>query len=149
MLSHHGAVGSRLGDPCHYHCPHEMVSDFGPTYMIHSVALSTLAPQLESQGWKKGTRGDICESLMGFAYLVHRGRLRGDLRKTKQVGGIIDGFSWMAYRLSAITGDDFFVWVRWIIDTVAWRKDALGGEDAQEAAHPSLALVCAEADPVE
>ena len=62
MLSHSGAVRSRLGDPCHDHCPHELVSYFDPTTRIYSVALSRLAPQLEPQGWNQEARGDICET---------------------------------------------------------------------------------------
>ena len=66
MLSDNGAVRCRTGDPCHYVCPVDGgVSYFDPMTRIYSVALSMLAPQLEAQGWNKGARGDICESLMG------------------------------------------------------------------------------------
>ena len=90
---HHGAVRSREGDPCHYRCPFEQVSYFDPSNTIYSVVLSILAPQLQSEGWNKETRGDICESLMGFACLVQRGSARGDRRNTQQVADIIDEFS--------------------------------------------------------
>ena len=118
-LSHHGAVRSREGDPCHDRCPFEQVSYLDPINEIYSVVLSILAPQLQSEGWNKETRGDICESLMGFAYLVQRGIERGDRMNTEHVADIIDEFSWMAYRLATTTGSNFSVWVQWITGTVA------------------------------
>ena len=129
--------------------PVELVSYFGPTTMVYSVALGRVAPQLRPQGWNKGTRGDICKSRMGFVHLVQRGRLRGDLRTTKHAGGINDGVRWMVDRLHANTGNDLVVWVRWITDTDAWRKDALGGEEEREATHQILVLVCDDIYPVD
>ena len=76
-LSHNGAVRSRPGDPCHYHCPVEQVTYFDPSNKIYSVALSTLAPQLDFENWNMETRGDICESLMGYAYLVKMRGVKG------------------------------------------------------------------------
>ena len=75
-LSHNGAVRSRPGDPCHYHCPVEQVTYFDPSNKIYSVALSILAPQLDFENWNMETRGDICESLMGYAYLVKMGAVK-------------------------------------------------------------------------
>ena len=86
-LSHNGAVRSRPGDPCHYHCPVEQVTYFDPSNNIYSVALSILAPQLDFENWNMETRGDICESLMGYAYLVKIGAVKtrdGNERKRKQ-----------------------------------------------------------------
>ena len=39
-FSHNGAVRSRPGDPCHYHCPVEQVTYFDPSNNIYSAALS-------------------------------------------------------------------------------------------------------------
>ena len=57
-LSHNGAVRSRPGDPCHYHCPVEQVTYFDPSNKIYSVALSILAPQLDFENWNMETRGN-------------------------------------------------------------------------------------------
>ena len=73
-LSHNGAVRSRPGDPCHYHCPVEQVTYFDPSNKIYRVALSIWAPRLDFENWNMETRGDICESLMGYAYLVNIAR---------------------------------------------------------------------------
>ena len=146
MLSHNGAVRSRSGDPCHYRCPHEKVDYFDPANMIYSVALSILAPQLESEDWNAQTRGDICESLMGLNYLVKRGSMRGYLTLTKQVADIVDFCSWMTYRLHAVTGDDFLGWVRWINDNVVWRKYSPDSDEERESAYQNLASVCEAVD---
>ena len=149
-LSHNGAVKSRHGDPCHYRCPVENVKYFDPITKIYSVALSILAPQLESEtDWNMEKRGDICESLMGWAYLVKM-RVKGreeNVETTKGVADIIDCFSWRTYRLEATAGDDFFHWVRWIKDNAACRQFAQATKEEQEAAHQSLVRVCEQPDP--
>ena len=123
-LSYYGAVRSRPGDPCHYRCPVEQVTYFDPSNSIYSAALGILAPQLDSENWNKKTRGDICESLMGYAYLVRRNmEPHAEHRKqTEQVADIIDEFSRTTYLLQADTGDNFFNWVLWIKSVAAWRK---------------------------
>ena len=123
-LSYNGAVRSRPGAPCHYRCPVEQVDYFDPSNSIYSAALSILAPQLASENWNMETRGDICESLMGYAYLVRRNmEPHAEHRKqTEQVADIIDEFSRMTYLLQADTGDNFFNWVLWIKSVAAWRK---------------------------
>ena len=151
MLSHNGAVTCRPGDPCHYRCPFEQVRYFDPRNKIYSVALSIMAPQLESEyNWNLNTRGDICESLLGYAYLVKMGMVKGreeNVEKTKGVANIIDCFSWRTYQLELTAGDDFFHWVRWIKDNAACGQFAQASEEEQEAAHHNLLRVCEEADP--
>ena len=143
-LSHCGAVRSRDGDPCHYVCTVEGVRYFDPTNRVYSVVLAILAPELEAEAWNSETRGDICESLMGFHYLVKRNLAPGDVRRTQQVAEMIDYCSSFAYRLEARTRDDFFMWVRWITDAAAARKHAPGDPVRQQAAHQSLMRVCDE-----
>ena len=83
-FSHNGAVRSRPGDPCHYHCPVEQVIYCDPSNNIYSVALSILAPQLDFENWNMETRGDICESLMGYAYLVKIGAVRHEMETSRK-----------------------------------------------------------------
>ena len=72
--------------------------------------------------------------------------MRGSLTQTKQVADIVDYCNWMAYRLHAVTRDDFLGWVWWIKDNVAWRKYSPDGDEEQEAAHQTLASVCEAVD---
>ena len=114
------------------------------------MALSILAPQLDFENWNMETRGDICESLMGYAYLVKIGAVKtqdGNKKKTKEVADIIDNFSRAAYMLEATTGDDFFQWVRWIKDIAAWRQIAQTSEEEQEAVHQILVMICDQPEP--
>ena len=101
-LSYSGAVRSRVGDPCHYKCTQRSVAYFDPTNKIYSAALSVMAPQLEmEQNWNAETRGDICESLMGYGYLVCSGQIRNarEVQEVQAISNIVDDFSWWTWRL--------------------------------------------------
>lgn len=150
-LSYNGAVQSRVGDPCHYTCPDELVKYFDPTNMIYSVALSIMAPNIEIENnWNAETRGDICESIMAFAYLARTKRIRCSCESKKtsqQMSTIIDAFSWLTYHLHTKTGANFLMWVKWIKDAVAWRQ--CQEEGRVDDASQNLQAICAEHDPSE
>ena len=71
-LSYSGAILSRQGDPVHYHCSVSHKNYFDPGNLVYSVALTLLAPQLADYPWNIENRGDICESLMGVAFIAER-----------------------------------------------------------------------------
>lgn len=147
QLSYNGAVESRVGDPCHYTCPDELVRYFDPGNYIYSAALSIMAPNLEIEtNWNAETRGDICESIMGFGYLSRTKRISCSCRSRKvsqQMSTIIDTFSWLTYHLYAATGALFPNWVKWIKETAAWRKC----QTVDDASHQNLQVICAELAP--
>ena len=147
LLSHNGAVQSRLGDPCHYTCPDELVHYFDPTNMIYSAALSIMAPNFDIEtNWNAETRGDICESIMGFAYMSRTKRISCERwEASQQMSKIVDAFSWLTYHLHTKTGGTFPMWVKWIKDTAAWRKCQV----VDDASHQNLQAICAEHDPSE
>ena len=149
QLSYNGAVESRVGDPCHYTCPDELVRYFDPGNYIYSAALSIMAPHLETEkNWNAETRGDILESIMGFAYLSRTERIECSCQSRKasqQMSKIIDTFSWLTYHLYAATGALFPDWVKWIKETAAWRKC----QTVDDASHQNLQAICAEHDPSE
>ena len=146
-LSYNGAVESRVGDPCHYTCPDELVRYFDPGNYIYSAALSIMAPHLETEkNWNAETRGDILESIMGFAYLSRTERIECSCQSRKasqQMSKIIDAFSWLTYHLYAATGALFPDWVKWIKETAAWRKC----QTVDDASHQNLQAICAKLEP--
>ena len=109
-----------------------------------------MAPQLDFEyDWNMGTRGDICESLLGYAYLVKMRVIGREeiVEKAKEVADIIDCFSWRTFQLEMTAGNNFFHWVRWIKDNAACRQFAQATKEEQEAAHQSPMRVCEQPDP--
>ena len=128
-------MASRPGDPVDYTCPFSQDRYFDPTNRVYSAALAVLAPEL-STGELCATvtnnvsRGDICESLLGYAYLVEQGLTSADLTSealsaVQVVASLVNECSWLCYWLArrVSSWDSFYKWISWVNATVAWRKD--------------------------
>ena len=114
-LSYNGAVCSRQGDPVHYHCPETGQNYFDPGNRIYTNALRLLAPELTDLPWNAETRGDICESIMGFAFILERRSSTTTTAAVLTVSKIIDMVSWPTFRLHQNVGDGRFLnWINWI-----------------------------------
>ena len=76
------------------------------------------------------SRGDICESLLGYVYLAELGLTAADLTiemfsAVKRLASLINECSWLCYQLACrvSSSESFQDWICWVIATVAWRKD--------------------------
>ena len=122
-MSYSGAVCSRQGDPVHYHCPVSRQNYFDPSNWIYKSALRLLAPELADLPWNDETRGDICESIMGFAFIAERRPSTSRTVAISKVSDLIDMVSWLTFRLHQNVGDGRFLsWINRIQDIEAYRN---------------------------
>ena len=122
-LSYNGALRSRQGDPVHYHCPVTCQNYFDPTNWIYENALKLLAPELTNFPWNAETRGDICESIMGFAFIAEHRPSTSTTAAISKVSDLIDMVSWLTFRLCQSVGyGQFLEWIKWIQDIAAYRN---------------------------
>ena len=124
-LSYSGALRCQPGDPVHYTCLHTGETYFDPMNMIYSTAMCFLAPHgLLKENWNTNTRGDICESLLGYAYqLAHRERADPHALwpLARAVAQIIEITSRLTHQLSRSLGHaDFHDCCTWIIKRAAY-----------------------------
>lgn len=99
------------------------------------------------------TRGDICESLMGYGYMVCGGHTRSNTTWTQanDISDIVDAFSWLTWRLHTKTDAAFLTWIKWIKDTAAWRRQPYKTRNwgEKDPSHQNLEDVCAQRVPWE
>ena len=107
----------------HYHCPVTCESYLDPGNWIYKNALRLLAPELTDLPWNEETRGDICESIMGFAFIAERRPSTCRTVTISKVSALIDTVSWLTFRLRQSVGDKQFPqWIKWIQDIEEYRK---------------------------
>ena len=127
--SYNGAIRCRRpSDPCHYQCPIEKERYFDPTNFVYAITMLLMMPNMMQEvNWNNETKGDIFESIMGCAYLVHNGLMTHDVDALKKHSGIVsaifESFAWHTYQL-CVTVDHkkILVWVKWILDMVSYRQ---------------------------
>ena len=109
----------------HYLCPDSQKKFFDPSNSIYSVALGILAPEAFTDEFglatlNEETRGDICESILGYVYLGARGLTATSLNPTefsavKRLSQILDECSWLCYdlrrRFGRVAFDEAISWV--------------------------------------
>jgi hypothetical protein len=113
-LSYDGAIQWREGSPVHHICQTLKQRYFDPSNYVYALAFDLAFPDLAGHPWNQETKGDIFESILGYAY-NHAVRARASSKDFKCfqvprfIATLIDCFVYNVWWLVTKFGHQFCV----------------------------------------